>query len=57
MGLYLNLETNSVDQSHSLHAIPLSVGNDRVDIFYRVANPSIWMCYLLDPSTNRVLFV
>jgi len=26
--------------------------NDWVDIFYRVANPSIWMYYLPDPSTN-----
>jgi len=33
------------------------VGNDWVDIFYRIANPSIWMYYLPDPSTNRVLFV
>jgi len=33
------------------------LGNDRVDIFYRVANPSIWMYYLPDPSTNQVLFV
>jgi len=33
------------------------VGNDRVHIFYRVANPSIWMYYLPDPSTNRVSFV
>ena len=30
------------------------LGNDRVDIFYRVANPSIWMYYLPDPGTNRV---
>ena len=29
----------------------------RIDIFYRVANPSIWMYYLPDPSTNRVLLV
>ena len=29
------------------------VGNDRVNIFYRVANPSIWMYYLPDPSTNH----
>src|SRR6218665_1183283 len=34
----------------------VEVGNDRVDIFYRVANPNIWMYYLPDPSTNRVLF-
>src|SRR6218665_1359555 len=33
------------------------VGNDRVDIFYRVANPSIWTYYLPDPSTNRVSFL
>ena len=26
------------------------IGNDRVDIFYRVANPSIWMYYLPDPE-------
>jgi len=30
----------------------LQIGNDWVDIFYRVANPSIWMYYLPDPSTN-----
>jgi len=28
------------------------IGNDRVDIFYQVANPSIWMYYFPDPSTN-----
>ena len=32
-------------------------GNDQVDIYYWVANPSIWMYYLLDPGTNRVSFV
>jgi len=35
----------------------VEVGNDRVDIFYRVANPNIWMYYLPDPSTNPVSFV
>jgi len=38
-------------------AWPLILGNDRVDIYYRVANPSIWMYYLRDPATNRVSFV
>ena len=33
------------------------LGNDRVDIFYRVPNPSTWMYYLQNPSMNRVLFV
>jgi len=33
------------------------LGNVRVDIFYRVANSSIWMYYLPDPSTNRVSYV
>jgi len=33
------------------------LGNDWVDIFYQIANPSIWMYYLPDPSTNRVSFV
>ena len=39
------------------------LGNDQVDIFYRVdifyqvPNPSIWMYYLPDPSTNWVSFV
>jgi len=33
------------------------VGNDRVDIYYRVANPSIWLYYMPDPGMNRVSFV
>jgi len=28
------------------------IGNDRVDIFIRVANPSIWMYYLPGPGTH-----
>jgi len=35
----------------------MQLGNDRVDIFYRTANLSIWMYYLPDLSTNRVLLV
>ena len=31
------------------------LGNDRVDIFYRVANLSILMYYLPDPSTCKKL--
>jgi len=30
----------------------LVLGNDQVDIFYRDANPSVWMYYLPDLSTN-----
>ncbi len=48
----LDCLTNSAPSMYSLE-----LGNDRVDIYYRVANPSIWMYYLPDPSTNRVLFV
>jgi len=33
------------------------LGNDWVDIYYRVANPSIWMYYVPDPDMNRVSFV
>jgi len=33
------------------------IENNWVDIYYRVANPSIWMYYLPDPDTNRVSFV
>jgi len=45
-------------QCRSLHvsSLPITfrIGNDRVDIFYQVANPSIWMYYLPDPSMNWV---
>jgi len=43
-------------KNQTLHVV-FYLGNERVDIFYWVANPSIWMYYLPDPSTNRVLFV
>src|SRR6218665_961789 len=33
------------------------IGPGRVDIFNRVANPSIWKHYLPNPGTNRVSFV
>ena len=33
-----------------LITLGILIGNDRVDIFYRVANPSIWMYYLPDPE-------
>ena len=39
------------------HRVLYSVGNDWVDIFYRVANPSIWKYYMPDPVTNQVSFV
>lgn len=35
----------------------LKLGNNRIDIFYCVPNPSIWMYSLLDSRTNRVTFV
>ena len=31
------------------------LGHNRVDIFHRVPDPSIWMYYLPDPDTNRVV--
>jgi len=33
--------------------IDYELGNDRIDIFYRVANPSIWMYYLPDQGMKR----
>jgi len=30
---------------------------NRVDIFYQVPNPSIWMYYFPEPATNRAPFV
>ena len=33
------------------------LGNDRVNIFYRVANSNIWMYYLPDPGMNRASII
>jgi len=46
----ISTEANIVNLEHN-------VGVNRVDIFHRAPNPSIWMYYLPDLDTNRVQFV